>query len=65
MKAKRSQLRVDHETRFDNERVRKEIQSFLQALDSYPRRFARDPSVTFEEHRCALIQDQTGESRRV
>ena len=33
-----------------NEQVRKEIQSFLRALDSYPDRVARNPGISFEEH---------------
>jgi hypothetical protein len=39
-----------------NEQVRKEIRSFLQALDSYPDRFAMNPRISFEEHRSALVQ---------
>jgi len=34
----------------DNKKVEAEIQSFLEALASYPERFARDPRVTFEQH---------------
>ena len=30
--------------------VRQEIENFLNALSSYPDRFARDPYVSFEEH---------------
>ena len=30
--------------------VRREIADFLNALSSYPDRFARDPYVSFEEH---------------
>ena len=30
--------------------VRQEIENFLNALSSYPDRFARDPFVSFEEH---------------
>jgi hypothetical protein len=30
--------------------VRQEIENFLNALTSYPDRFARDPYVSFEEH---------------
>jgi hypothetical protein len=30
--------------------VRGEIENFLNALSSYPDRFARDPYVSFEEH---------------
>ncbi|HEY6372353.1 MAG TPA: hypothetical protein VIX37_17385 [Candidatus Sulfotelmatobacter sp.] len=38
-----------------NEKVRVEIQTFLQALNSYPERFKRNPGITFEEHRSTLI----------
>jgi hypothetical protein len=38
-----------------NERVRWEMQSFLEALDSYPDRFAREPQVSFEQHLCSLV----------
>jgi hypothetical protein len=37
-----------------NEHVRNEIQAFLEALNSYPDRFARDPQITFEQHRGSL-----------
>jgi hypothetical protein len=37
-----------------NEQVRAEIEIFLQALDSYPARFAANPQITFEEHRASL-----------
>ena len=38
-----------------NEQVRVEIEAFLEALTSYPARFAADPQVTFEEHRASLM----------
>ena len=37
-----------------NESVHVEIQTFLQALASYADRVAREPKVTFEEHRVSL-----------
>jgi hypothetical protein len=33
-----------------NEQVRKEMQAFLEAIQSYPARFAANPGLTFEEH---------------
>jgi len=33
-----------------NDKVRAEIQTFLEALASYPERFAADPGITFEEY---------------
>jgi hypothetical protein len=37
-----------------NREARVEIQSFLQALDSYPTRFSREPEVSFEQHLTSL-----------
>lgn len=39
----------------DNDQVRVEIEIFLQALDSYPARFAANPKVTFEQHQASLM----------
>jgi hypothetical protein len=47
-----------------NEQVRREIQIFLQALDSYPDRFAREPKITFEEHRSSLTEAGRNSRRR-
>jgi hypothetical protein len=49
---------------FGNEQVRKEMASFLRALHSYPERFARNPGLSFEEHRSALVRTGKTESRR-
>jgi hypothetical protein len=35
--------------------VEQEIQNFLQALDSYPARVAREPRVTFHQHLCGIF----------
>ncbi len=48
-----------------NEQVRVEIQSFLQALDSYPDRFTREPEVTFEQHRNSVSKAVKSEHIRV
>ncbi len=48
-----------------NEQVRREIQSFLQALHSYPDRFARNPRLSFEEHRSGLVQAKADSRRRI
>jgi hypothetical protein len=37
-----------------NKEARREIQSFLRALDSYPACFAIDPKLSFEQH-CANV----------
>ena len=47
-----------------NEQVRIEIQRFLQALRSYPERFARNPRLTFEEYCSGLAQTTKADSRR-
>ncbi len=65
MKSKRRQVRVGDQRLSGNEQVRREIQSFLRALHSYPERFARDPDITFEEHRSSLlVVIQTDHRRR-
>jgi len=48
----------------NNEQVLAEITSFLQAVDSYPDRFAQDPQITFEQHLCSLIPSDQAESAR-
>jgi hypothetical protein len=35
--------------------VREEIQNFLQALDSYPARAAKEPRVSFHQHLCSIF----------
>ena len=47
-----------------NEQVRREIQRFMQALRSYPERFARNPRLTFEEYCSGLVQAAKAEPRR-
>lgn len=64
MKAKMRQLRVGEIPVSSNEQVLVEIQSFLQALDSYPERFAQQPGISFEEHRCCLAQAVETQPRR-
>jgi hypothetical protein len=64
MKGKVSRIQVRESEMPTDEQVRTEIQSFLRALDSYPDRFARDPGVTFEEHRDSLVQTTSRLRRR-
>jgi hypothetical protein len=65
MKSKRRQFRGGDERPSGNEQVRREIQSFLRALHSYPEQFSKDPRVTFEEHRSGLVQTvKAGQRRR-
>lgn len=47
-----------------NEQVRAEIRTFIKALASYADRVARDPKLTFEEHRVSLMAPATGSESR-
>ena len=48
-----------------DEQVRREIRTFLKAIDSYPESFARDPRITFEEHCSRLIRTVETHDRTV
>ena len=37
------------------QQVQEEIETFLNALSSYPERFARDPYVSFEQHLFSIV----------
>lgn len=63
MKAKMHQALVGDSQLSGNEQVRMEIQTYLHALDSYPERFARNPSLTFEEYCSSLIPPGKTEGR--
>lgn len=54
MKSKMHEAVLGEDEMSGNEQVRVEIQTFLQALNSYPDRFARNPDITFEEHCSSL-----------
>jgi hypothetical protein len=56
MKSKAGQVSMGDNPLSGNEQVCMEIQIFLQALDSYPKRFARNPGITFEEYCSVLVQ---------
>jgi hypothetical protein len=48
--------------------VRREIDNFLLALNSYPERFANDPCLSFEEYLYSIMaseQDSSGGPHRV
>ena len=36
--------------------VQEEIENFLQALNSYPARVAKDPGITFHQHLCSFFR---------
>lgn len=44
-----------------NDLVKVEMQSFLQALESYPARFAANPRITFEQYRSSLAEPVVAE----
>jgi hypothetical protein len=44
-----------------NEQVRREIQNFLEAVNSYPERVAREPQATFQQHLCSFFRNSTEE----
>ena len=56
MKGKTHRVRVGEIQVPTNEQVRREMQNFLRAIDSYPDRFARDPDISFDEHRSSLSE---------
>lgn len=63
--ATRAQIMEAGENRLTgNDHVRIEMRSFLQALRSYPERFASNPRLTFEEHCSGLVQTAKAEPRR-
>jgi hypothetical protein len=64
MKGKVIRVRGSEGEMSADEQVRTEIQSFLRALNSYPDRFAREPEITFEEHRNSLVQTIAVRPRR-
>ncbi len=47
-----------------DERVRFEIQRYLQALASYPDRFARDPDISFKKHLYSVVAGGQASGRR-
>lgn len=64
MKSKTCHLRAGDKRSAGNEQVRREIQSFLRALHSYPDRFVKDPGISFEEHRRGFGQVASAATRR-
>ena len=64
MKAKLPYERLSQNSLSADEQVRLEIQSFLEALKSYPDRAAKEPDVTFEQHLYALVSPRQAVPRR-
>jgi hypothetical protein len=44
--------------------VKEEIENFLQALDSYPARVAKDPGVSFHQHLSSFFTTAHSDSGR-
>ena len=61
MKAKMHSILAGHNQLSGNEQVRMEMQIFLHALNSYPERCARNPSITFEEYCGGLVESAKNE----
>jgi len=66
MKSKMRQVAMGNSLLSGNAQVRVEIRIFLQALNSYPERFARNPDITFAEYCGGLVQStvRRGDPRR-
>jgi hypothetical protein len=64
IQAREAQARAGANQVTGNDQVRIEMQSFLQALRSYPERFARNPRLSFAEHCSGLVQTAKAEPRR-
>jgi len=47
-----------------NREVRQEIDAFLQALSSYPDRFAREPYLSFEQHLFSITAESNSAAER-
>ena len=57
-----SVMRTGEGPNSNNEQVLQEMQDFLRALESYPARFASDPTITFEQHRSKRDARHHGEN---
>ena len=47
-----------------NEEAQREIQGFLQAVDSYPARVAKEPRVSFQQHLSSVFGSTSTVPRR-
>ena len=48
----------------ENEQVRVEMQTFVEALASYPDHVAREPKLSFEEYHVSLMAPATENGSR-
>ena len=47
------------------DQTEREIHNFLLAIDSYPARVAKDPTLTFQQHLCSFfVSSEKDRSRR-
>jgi hypothetical protein len=57
MKPKRRlQIRLGKISASRNERVQLEIERFRHAINTYPRRVAQDPGVSFQKHLGSIVE---------
>jgi hypothetical protein len=47
-----------------NRQAFEEIQEFLRAVESYPERVAKEPTITFRRHLSSLIAAPQDDARR-
>jgi hypothetical protein len=64
MKSKMHEAALGEDEMSGDAQVRVEIQTFLQAVNSYPDQFARNPDLTFEEHCSSLSPVAKTDSNR-
>lgn len=50
--------RLRSDAKLDQQQAEREIQTFLEALNSYPRSFEQDPCLSFEQH-LAITSEQS------
>ena len=55
MKTKKSRQRLHAPGNSREHDVHQEIDKFLQALSSYPDRFAREPYLSFQQHLSSFV----------
>ena len=44
----------EHKAQHESD-AQREIENFLQAVESYPDRFAREPYLSFQQHLCSIV----------
>lgn len=67
MKSRKQRPMVGLSDAARDQEVQQEIDAFLQALSSYPDRFAREPYLSFEQYLCSITtsaQAALAEQRR-